>query len=118
MPLNRTSSLVAIGLFAMLLASPTFGQGPLGMQIFAPADVSTSGGAIEPNEGYFFQFDGLYWSISAPRTVPVGFPNLTRQVSYGPHPIDAQDPLSDVRTEVNTLDTGQNPAVFSIGQPL
>lgn len=109
MSFNRTSSRVAIGLFAILLASPTFGQGPLGFQIFAPADVSTYGGAIEPNEGYFFQFDGLYWIISTPKVVPVGAPGLTRTVYVGPR--DPQDKL----VQSNTLDTSDFTGQFSPG---
>jgi hypothetical protein len=115
MPFNRISSRVAIGLLVVLLASPMFGQGPLGMQIFAPADLSTAGGEIEPNEGYFFQFDILYWSASAPETKQVGYPDLTRSVSYGPHPITAQDKVSDVRIESNTLNSGDLQNQFTIG---
>ena len=67
---NRTSSRMAIGaLVSLLMASMTFGQDGLeGMQLGAPADCSTFGGPIEPNEGYFFQYDILYWSVSAPKT--------------------------------------------------
>jgi hypothetical protein len=99
----------------ILLASPTFGQGPLESQVFAPADVSTYGGAIEPNEGYFFQYDVLYWSISAPKSQVVGFPGMTRTVSYGPHPIDSLDSYSDERVETSTLNTGDLKDHFSIG---
>ena len=108
MPFNRTSSCVAIGLLLCLLATPSLGQGPLGFQIFAPADVSTYGGVQEPNEGYFFQFDGLYWSISAPEVRTVGFPG-TRVVNYG------RDDSRDVRIETNTLDTSQFDSKFSVG---
>lgn len=115
MSFNRTSLRVAIGLLAMLLASPALGQGPLGMQLFAPADTSTYGGDIEPNEGYFFQFDGLYWSMTAPKTQVIGKAGLTPTVYYGAHPINAQDPLSDARTEVNTLSTSELNDQFSAG---
>jgi hypothetical protein len=107
MPLNRTSSSVAIGLLLCLLASPSFGQGPLGFQLFAPADVSTYGGEQEPNEGYFFQVDGLYWSISAPKVVPIGYAG-TRKVYYGPGD-------NDFRFESNTLDTSGFSDQFSMG---
>ena len=115
MSFNRNALRVAIGLLTILLASPTFGQGPLGMQLFAPADTSTYGGAIEPNEGYFFQYDVLYWSISAPRSKVVGFPGLTRTVSYGPHPTSPLDPFSDERIETSTLDSGDLLNNFSVG---
>jgi hypothetical protein len=116
MSLNRTSSRVAIGLWAVLLAWPTFGSGPEGMQLFAPADVSTWGGEIPPNDGYFFQFDGMFWTICPPKVTPIGAPGQTRLVSYGPHPITPQDPLSDQVPETNTLTSGDLPGNFSIGQ--
>ena len=96
---NRTSSRMAIGALAsLLLASMTFGQDALeGMQLGAPADCSTFGGPIEPNEGYFFQYDLLYWSASAPKTTLIGS-NMPRTVYYGPHPLNAAfDPLDDTR---------------------
>jgi hypothetical protein len=105
---NRTNSWVALGFLAVLiLTSPSFGQGPQGFQIFAPADESTFGGGQEPNEGYFFQYDGLYWSISAPKVHPIGYPG-TRTVSFGP--TDA-----DVGIQVNTLDTSFLDSQFSAG---
>ena len=116
MPRNRTISSVAIGLLLCLLATPSFGQGPLGFQIFAPADVSTYGGGQQPNEGYFFQFDGLYWSISKPRTSTIGYPG-TRKVYYSAAGTTASDPDSgtDFRIERNTLDTSAFQNDFSPG---
>ncbi|MFZ1936351.1 MAG: BBP7 family outer membrane beta-barrel protein [Thermoguttaceae bacterium] len=107
MSFNRTSSLGAIGLLVCLLATPSLGQGPLGFQIFAPADVSTYGGLPELNEGYFFQYDVLYWSISAPKVATIGYPGA-RLVNYGP------DDSRDVRYETNTLDTSPLNSQFSV----
>lgn len=106
MPFNRTNTGVAVGLFVFLLAATSYGQGPLGMQLFAPADVSTFGGDIEPNEGYFFQFDGLWWSVSGPDASPVGAPGLTRTVFYTP---------TDSRLQSNTLDTSDVKGYFTYG---
>jgi hypothetical protein len=90
---------------------PSFGEGPEGMQLFAPADVSTYGGRQEPNEGYFFQFDVLYWNISRPKVVPIGKAGLTRQVDYGP-----SNEFSGWQvTERNTLDTADLKSMFSYG---
>ncbi len=108
MPFNRTSSLVAIGLLVCLLATPSLGQGPLGFQVFAPADVSTYGGLPELNEGYFFQYDILYWSISAPKVALIGAPG-SRLVNYG------RDDSRDVRLETSTLDTSLLNSQFSVG---
>lgn len=110
MPFNRTSSFVAVGLLLCLLATPTLGQGPLGFQIFAPADVSTYGGEQEPNEGYFFQYDLLYWSISAPEISQIGAPG-TRNVYYGPR--DTAE--TNMRVQSNTLDTSSFDSQFSVG---
>lgn len=112
---NRTKACVAAGLMVLLFAAPGFGQGPLGLQLFAPADNHDMGTGPEPNEGYFFQFDGLYWAITPPDTKVIGVPGLTRNVAYGPHPYNVLDPLSDIQTESNTLDTSQLKAQFSVG---
>jgi hypothetical protein len=112
---NRTRIGLAIGLLILLSAVPALAQGPLGAQLFAPADVSTYGGDIEPNQGYFFQYDMLYWSISAPKTQVVGYPGLTRTVFYGPHPLTAQDPYSDEREETSTLNSSDLPSSFVVG---
>ncbi len=94
-------------------------------ELFAPADVSTFGGDEQPNEGYFFQFDGLFWSISVPKTVPIGAPGLTRLVYYGPYAYTIPSPppntilppikYQDQRLESNTLDTGDIRSAFSPG---
>ena len=78
------------------------------MQLFAPADVSTFGGRQEPNDGYFFQFDVLYWNISSPNLTPIGYPGLTRKVYYGPLEEDS-------RVQTNTLDTSDFKSAFSTG---
>jgi hypothetical protein len=123
MRLNRTSSSVAVGLLALILVTPCFGQGPgptgpagpLGYQYFAQPDVSTYGTPdIEPNEGYFFQVDFLWWSISQPDVHPVGFPS-TRTVFYGVHPTSPLDPQSDIRIQSNTLDSSIFNGDFSPG---
>lgn len=92
MPFNRTNTGVAVGLLILLLAATSFGQGPLGMQLFAPADVSTFGGQPRPNEGYFFSFDGLYWSIQKPNVALIGSP-ITRSVDGSV--TDVIDPLGN-----------------------
>jgi hypothetical protein len=103
MPFNRTNFCLAVGFLLMLAAAPALAQGPQGMQIFGLADVSTYGGDQPKNEGYFFKFDGLWWSITPPKVHQIGFPD-TREVYYGPHPLFPGD-YSDERTQSNTLDT-------------
>lgn len=114
MQIKRTSSHVTIGMLLLLLATPAFGQGPGGMQIFGLTDVSTYGGPQKPNEGYFFDFQGLYWSITPGDTHPVGFPG-TRTVYYGIHPTGPTDTQSDARIQTNTLDTSLFNNQFRVG---
>lgn len=107
MPFNRTSSRVAIGLFLMLLATPSLGQETLGYQYFAPADNSTFGGEQKPNEGYFFQIEGLYWSFSGPSKRDIGFPG-SRTVYYSP---------DDAAIQTNSLSTSPiSGSTFHAGQ--
>lgn len=107
MLLNRTTSRLAFGLLLLLAASPCFAQGPLGMQLFAPADLSTYGGEQEPNEGYFFQVDFLYWSITPPKAHMVGTTaSTTEEVYYSP---------TEHRYQTSTLDTSVFKAEFSYG---
>ncbi len=104
---NRTSSCVAIVILLLLLATPSFGQETLGYQFFAPADCSTFGGEQPPNEGYFFQIEGVYWAISGPRTKEIGYPG-TRTVYYSP---------TNVAYQTNTLDTSMiGGSTFAAGQ--
>jgi len=109
MSLKRISAYAPLALFALLLATPSFGQGPLGMQLFAPADVSTFGGLQEPNEGYFFQFDILWWSISRPQTQTVGDAALN-----GTGRLAWKNNLESF-TQYNNLTTGDMDSKFSLG---
>ncbi len=112
MPLNRTRSCVAIGLLAILAASPALGQDNNGLdtaQPFAAADLSTWGSPhIEPHEGYFFSFDGMYWGIPAPRTARIGAPGF-KNVATGVLEVivdaDNQFPEAVTFAETSTEDT-------------
>ena len=89
------------------------------MQLGAPADCSTFGGPIEPNEGYFFQYDILYWSASAPKTTLIGSRHAADRI-LRPSSAGQGDPgypleLDDTRQETSTLDTGDLNADFSVG---
>ena len=99
MSINRTSLRLAAGMLVLLMGLPVFAQDLQDMQLFAPADISSYGSGIQPKEGYFFAFDGLFWSISTPEVTTIGFPNLTRNVYYGPEE-------TDMVIQSNTHDTG------------
>ena len=49
MLLNRTFSYMAVGLLILLMGASALGQGLEGMQLFAPAEVSSYGKGPQPN---------------------------------------------------------------------
>ena len=82
-----------------LLALPASGQGLPGVQLFAPAETSTYGGGIRPKEGFFFSFDLLYWSTSAPEGQEIGFPG-ERLAYYGPYDYEATVQTNSLNTRI------------------
>ena len=105
---------VAIGLLVLLLGTPSFAQGPQGLQIFAAANESTFGGQPRPNEGYFLQFDVLYWGVTAPSVHPIGFGTQGQVVYTGVTNINGGT-YDDSRSQVNTLNTSPFDTKFSVG---
>src|SRR3990172_4185035 len=102
-------SLIALAV-AISVGFPAPAQDLRDMQFFAPAELDTYSGPREAKEGFFFTFDYLIWSISAPEVVPIGFPSESgREVWLGPNP-------EDVITQNNTHDTGVFGAEFVSGQ--
>ncbi len=100
MPFNRTSSYVAIGLLLCLLATPSLGQGPLGFQIFAPADVqhlwrrfssrtkdissssTACGGRSRPRRSDRLDFPAREPSSTAERSPTSGLPDRNEHVGH------------------------------------
>jgi len=74
MTLNRRYSLLAVGLLGLLSVSPALAQTLPDFQLFAPAEVRPYGGGAQPNEGYFFVFNGMEWVISTPDVTAIGNP--------------------------------------------
>lgn len=109
MLINRRSSFVLVGLLIALTSASSFGQGLGGMQLFAPAEVSSYGRGPQPNEGFFFVFDGLYWTISQPKVTTVGKEGLTRNAFLGGAFPD------NLIVQHNELDTGAFTAEFDEG---
>jgi hypothetical protein len=106
MSLKRIGTNVAFGLLLLLAASPVFGEGLQGMQLFDTPDLSTVGRGQRPNEGFFVSYDGLYWNISPANNALIGVEG-SREVFYGIHPLNDSDPLSDMAIQHSTLDTSQ-----------
>jgi hypothetical protein len=112
MLLNRTFSHVAVGLLILLMGASALGQGLEGMQLFAPADVSSYGRGTQPNEGFFFTYDILYWTISTPRVTTVGKEDRKREAYI--LPLSVPPVLSQIYQH-NTLDTGDLQSDFDLG---
>ncbi|MGD9722488.1 MAG: BBP7 family outer membrane beta-barrel protein [Pirellulales bacterium] len=76
-------------------------------QPFAPARTSTFGNGPRPNEGHWFSYERLFWSLSKPTTAIIG------STSAAPPDlntfIDLNDPfgLSPPYPALNTVDTGK-----------
>jgi len=69
-----------------------------GLQLAEPADVRPYGNWAQPKTGFFFDFEGIFWTISPPKVTTVGFPGLTREVFTGPT-------TAFETTETNTMET-------------
>ena len=65
-----TRSGLAGFLFLTLTALSAFGQEGVrdlpALQLFDPADIRPYGDWEMPKEGFFFTFDGIWWTIPAP----------------------------------------------------
>ena len=100
---KRIASGLAGLLWILLAGLPAFGQEGVrdlpAMQLFSPSDIRPYEGWDAQKEGFFLNFDGLFWTIPAPKKTTIGFPGLTRQVYY------TADNFSQT-TETNTMDTG------------
>ena len=98
-----TRSGLAGFLFFTLTALSAFGQEGVrdlpAAQLFDPADIRPYGDWEAPKEGFFFTFDGIWWTISAPKRTTVGSPGDTALVYYGPAQTDAV-------IQGNNFDTG------------
>ena len=112
MSLNRTSRRrLAAGVLVLLMGLPAFGQGLEEGMLFAPADISTYGSGIQPKEGYFFVFDGLRWSISAPAVAVIGKPNFVRTDVYRSDSTQVAQPFN----QSSTHNTGELTSAFTEG---
>jgi hypothetical protein len=98
------SNRISLGLAAFLLVvsagMAAYGQDHelAGAALFEPADVRPYDNWAEPKQGFFVNFDGLYWHISPPNKTTIGDPTLTPTVFVGPT-------LDDSFVETNSLDT-------------
>jgi len=112
MSLKRKGTWLAAWALALLAGMPAWAQGLRDAQLFAPAEPSHYGGGVRANEGFFFVYDGLYWTISPPQTAIFGVDTSTlevqRTVYWGPDD-------SQTSTQGSTMDTSFMTADFVFG---
>lgn len=86
---NRTRSSLLVGLLVLWAVLPALGEDFREVQLWAPAEVGPYGSGPQPAEGFFFNFDQVYWNISRPATQTIGQPAVagepvpSRQVWFG-----------------------------------
>ena len=78
---NHRNSVLAAAVLVFVLGGTLVAQDLREMKVFAPSDPSVYGSGPQPNEGYFFVFDGLLWRIEQPNQTPIGH-NSVRRVFY------------------------------------
>lgn len=96
---SRTRTGLVVGCLILLMVTGATADDIRQLRLFGPPQVSPYGDGPEPGEGLFFTFEGLFWWIETPEATPIGFPNLTRNVFFGPDD-------SDMVVQSNTHDTG------------
>ncbi len=109
MSLRRITSCMAVLVILSASALPCAADGLEDMQLFAPYVPTTYGGQPQPNEGLFFSFDYMLWSISSPEETDIGAPGYERTVWDGPS-------SEDTFRQGNTHTTGMLGAHFTNGQ--
>lgn len=103
MVMNRIRTCLLALVMSLALAVPATAQD---FQLFAPAELSEYGSGMHAKEGFFFTFDMLQWTITAPDAVTIG-QNFTRtDVWQGGFFID----------ENSTMNTGPYENDFTDGQ--
>jgi hypothetical protein len=112
MSLKRKGSWLAAWVLFLLVGGPALAEDAREVQLFAPADPASYGGGPRPNEGFFFVYEGLYWTIKAPDTATFGktpTPATARVVYWGPSDLDTT-------TQTSSFDTSFLKADWTGGQ--
>jgi len=113
MSLNRTGTWLAALLIGWVAGAPASAQGLRDADLFAPAEPSHYGGGVRANQGFFFTYDALYWTISPPERATVGIDTDTLDVQRNVW--WANDP-NQTFTQGSTLDTSGFQTMFTPGQ--
>jgi hypothetical protein len=108
-----SSNRIYFGLTTLLIVTlgclSAFGQDHEleGMAPFEPADVQPYDNWAKPKDGFFLTFDGIFWSISAPKITSIGDPNLASPLVF--------DSSGNSFPESNSMDTGAYRAKWKLG---
>lgn len=96
LPYRMKPWLAVCGL-VLLLGAPAFAQTESDLRFFDPKVPGGFGGGPAPNEGYFFSYNALYWTLSRPSVATIGNPTIAREVFFS---------TDNSTIETNTLNTG------------
>jgi hypothetical protein len=102
MSLKRNRFWLFAGALALLMGGPALGQGMQDADLGAPVNMDEFGGGPRPHEGLFLNYQGLLWTVSAPRVATFGVPlaqQTVRPVYWGAGAVAST-------TQQTTLDTG------------
>ncbi len=113
MSFNRTGTWLAALLVGLVAATPASAQGLRDADLFAPAEPSHYGGGVRANEGFFFTYDALYWTISPPERATVGI--NTEELAVNRNVWWTNDP-DQTFTQGSTLNTSTFQTLFTPGQ--
>ncbi len=119
MSLKRTGSWLATWVLVFAAASLVAAQTPTGQaigdfQLFASGEQASLSGGPRANQGLFFTFNGLYWTISSPDVATFGVPAEAanaRVVFWGPGEVSSA-------TQGSSMDTGFITSAFSGGHEI
>ncbi len=93
------------------------GEGIRNAQMAAPADFDQFGGDTRANEGFFFNYSGMYWTISAPKTATVGTEG-SATVNWGPQFTSVFPAGAATTAQASTLNTSNLDTQWSGGYRL
>lgn len=113
MSLNRKGTWLAALLIGWLAGAPASAQGLRDADLFAPAEPAHYGGGVRANQGVFFSYDALYWTISPPERATFGIDTNTLAVDRNVW--WANDP-NQTFTQGSTMNTGFLQSQFTPGQ--
>ncbi|MDR0336182.1 MAG: hypothetical protein LBI18_03730 [Planctomycetaceae bacterium] len=75
MSLLKLKSFLTGLLLAIILATTSPVSALEGMRLWAPYQPESFGGNRRSNDGFFAEFDAIFWKVDGPKSVPIGYTN-------------------------------------------